>query len=318
MKKRNLLSLGALVLSLGLTVSSCAGTPGADGEDGEKGEQGEQGPVGPAGEPGQDGKTFIDIIVRDWKVENGEITQDKYWVEKGNGETVTFTFTPDSEDAEVVVNIEINGEVVNPVLELVSGEDGKVNWTFEIPDDMGGVQLTAATFTTVDNYALDKLYEYYETLTNSDNQLAVYEKEDGTWAADADQIKGQWFSSKVQEAVVKEAGKIAEAVDDLTTEENPTPTAAEKLAKINELLPAAETAIKTAYDDVLVDVKEAAIETIEDLSDDVTSDNYKDEDRKAILDEGKAAINDATSIQAITNIVNNVEVEDKIELGTYE
>ena len=317
MKKKNLLALSALVLSLGLTVSSCAGQPGEKGDDGEKGDTGETGPQGPQGQAGQDGKSFVDIIVRDWNVTGGEINQDKYFVEMGKKESVTFTFTPDSEDAEVVVNIEINGEVVNPVLELVPGEDGKVTWSYEVPDNMGGLQLTAATFTTVDDYALDQLYVYYSTLSANDNQLAAFENEDGTWTADADQVKGEWFNSDVVKTVTSEAGKIATEVAKLTTAENPNPTATEKLAKVNELLPTAEEAVKAAYDKAVTEVKEAAIEAIEDLSDEVSSDNYKDADRKAILDEGKAAINAATSIEDVTTLVNKVEVEDKLELGTY-
>ncbi len=59
MKKRNLLSLSALVLSLGLVVTSCAGTPGAEGKPGA---EGPQGPQGPQGEPGEPGKTYIDLL----------------------------------------------------------------------------------------------------------------------------------------------------------------------------------------------------------------------------------------------------------------
>ena len=52
MKKKNLLTLGALCLSLGLVVSSCNNTP-------EKGDPGEPGVDGQPGKDGVDGKTFI-------------------------------------------------------------------------------------------------------------------------------------------------------------------------------------------------------------------------------------------------------------------
>ena len=81
MKKKNLLALSALVLSLGLTVSSCAGAQGEKGDTGDKGDTGETGPQGPEGKPGQDGKTYIDVIVL--PVEGGTITQDKFAVTEG-------------------------------------------------------------------------------------------------------------------------------------------------------------------------------------------------------------------------------------------
>ena len=65
MKKRNLLSLSALVLSLGLVVTSCAGTPGAEGKPGA---EGPQGPQGPQGEPGEPGKTYIDLLLKQEKM----------------------------------------------------------------------------------------------------------------------------------------------------------------------------------------------------------------------------------------------------------
>ncbi len=63
MKKRNLLSLSALVLSLGLAVTSCAGPAGQDDQDGQDGPEGPQGEQGPQGEAGEDGKTYVPIIV---------------------------------------------------------------------------------------------------------------------------------------------------------------------------------------------------------------------------------------------------------------
>ena len=49
MKKKNLLTLGALCLSLGLVVSSCNNTP-------EKGDPGEPGVDGQPGKDGVDGR----------------------------------------------------------------------------------------------------------------------------------------------------------------------------------------------------------------------------------------------------------------------
>ena len=118
MKKKNLLSLGALVLSLGLTVSSCAGQTGATGPAGDKGPQGDKGEQGEPGKDGQDGKTYVDIIVLPTVTNDGKIKQDKWAVEEGKNETVTFTFVPsDSEAEQVIVDFKINDTVVKDVIE---------------------------------------------------------------------------------------------------------------------------------------------------------------------------------------------------------
>ena len=130
MKKKNLLALSALVLSLGLTVSSCAGAQGEKGDTGDKGDTGETGPQGPQGEPGQDGKTYIDVIVL--PVAGGTITQDKFAVTEGANETVTFTFTPENEANNLVLDFTVNNTVVADV--ITPAEDGSLKFTLTVDD----------------------------------------------------------------------------------------------------------------------------------------------------------------------------------------
>ena len=310
MKKKNLLALSALVLSLGLTVSSCAGAQGEKGDTGDKGDTGETGPQGPQGEPGQDGKTYVDVIVLNSVTNDGKITQDKWAVEEGKNETVTFTFTPKDETVDLIVDFQINGEVVADVIQ--PNEDGTLTFTFTVDDSYKSVQVTNASFTSVKAYAGLRMREFYETLTDGDSQLI---KLDETGVADSTQVKGQWAneSNSVVTELNKQISSLTKAVDDLGKDA----TSAEKVAKVNELLPAAQEAVTKAYNDALTLIKEKATKALEELSDSVKSTNYKDEDREVVLTNGKTAISEATTIAQVTNVINNVPVSGKLETGTY-
>ena len=310
MKKKNLLALSALVLSLGLTVSSCAGAQGEKGDTGDKGDTGETGPQGPQGEAGQDGKTYVDVIVLNSVTNDGKITQDKWAVEEGKNETVTFTFTPKDETVDLIVDFQINGEVVADVIQ--PNEDGTLTFTFTVDDSYKSVQVTNASFTSVKAYAGLRMREFYETLTDGDSQLI---KLDETGVADSTQVKGQWAdeSNSVVTELNKQISSLTKAVDDLGKDA----TSAEKVAKVNELLPAAQEAVTKAYNDALTLIKEKATKALEELSDSVKSTNYKDEDKEAVLTNGKTAISEATTIAQVTNVINNVSVTGKLETGTY-
>ena len=249
MKKKNLLALSALVLSLGLTVSSCAGAQGEKGDTGDKGDTGETGPQGPQGEAGQDGKTYVDVIVLNSVTNDGKITQDKWAVEEGKNETVTFTFTPKDETVDLIVDFQINGEVVADVIQ--PNEDGTLTFTFTVDDSYKSVQVTNASFTSVKAYAGLRMREFYETLTDGDSQLI---KLDETGVADSTQVKGQWAdeSNSVVTELNKQISSLTKAVDDLGKDA----TSAEKVAKVNELLPAAQEAVTKAYNDALTLIKE--------------------------------------------------------------
>ena len=310
MKKKNLLALSALVLSLGLTVSSCAGAEGPKGDDGEKGDQGEVGPQGPQGEAGQDGKTYVDIIVLPSVTNDGKIKQDKWAVEEGKNETVTFTFEPSDESFDLIVDFQINGEVVADVIQ--PDEEGNLTFTFTVDENYKSVQVTNASFTSATAYAGLRMREFYKTLTDSDSQLL---KLDETGALDATQVKGQWASES--QSVVTELNKQISSLEKAVKDLGEDATGAEKVAKVNELLPAAQEAVTNAYNDALTLIKEKATKALEELSDSVKSTNYKDEDKEAVLTNGKTAISEATTIAQVTSVINNVSVTGKLETGTY-
>ena len=316
MKKKNLLALSALVLSLGLTVSSCAGQPGATGPAGDKGPQGDKGEQGEPGKDGQDGKSFADIIVNGWEVTGGTIEQDKYFVERGKKESVTFTFVPETDDKEVVLNIEINGAVVNPVLELVPGEDGKVTWSYEVGDDMGGVQLTSATFTTVKDYAYDIVYAKLAELKAADPLLiggvegvSVEVKTTN----DKDYSGAQYADSTLFTTSLANSKK---AIDEVVKNFKETDTVADKLAAVKTAAETEVTKIEEAYQELVTDAKEDAIAELTSLNNTVTDTHYTDEDSKTILDSAKATVNEATSLTEISAVVNDSKTE-KVPLGSF-
>ena len=306
MKKKNLLALSALVLSLGLTVSSCAGAQGEKGETGDKGDTGETGPQGPAGEPGQDGKTYIPVIVvNDDDIVGGTVTQDKYWVEAGKNETVTFTFTPDNTTDNLVIDFTINGAEV----EL---SPDATEYTLTVDDSYGTVQVTSAEFTTALKYGENSLQEYYDSLVANDNQLSHTVKENG---ADVEfKGQGQWYDKTILELVNKEKETIKDALDALKDDA----TGAEQLSAVKTALSASETKIKEAYDDLVTIVKNKAKEELKKLERKVKSENFKDEDKEAILAEAEAAVDEATTIQGVTALVNNKSVSNTLELGSYD
>ncbi len=304
MKKKNLLALSALVLSLGLTVSSCAGQPGEQGPAGDKGPQGDKGEQGEPGTPGQDGKTYIDIIVS--KVEGGTIKQDLWAVEEGKNETVTFTFVPEDESTDLVIDIEVNGVTLPDVVE--PNENGELVWKLTVDENFKSVQLRAATFTNADSYGKDQIEAYYESLVEKDNQLAFAYEDEGD-----EPDHGQWWNTSVQTTVANEQAKVSSALKDLDEDAS----AKEKLEAIKPVVEAAKTAIDEAYTKAVTETKEKAIEALDDLSKSVKSDNYKDEDSSKILNDAKTAINAATSIEEITVLVNETPVGENDTIGSY-
>ena len=307
MKKKNLLALSALVLSLGLTVSSCAGAQGEKGETGDKGDTGETGPQGPQGQAGQDGKSYVDIIVIPdaETAAAGEIQQDKWTVVDGQNETVTFTFVPKDDKNNIVVDININGQTLEDVVQ--PNEDGELKWTFQVTDTYKGVQLKSATFTTVKEYASILLEKYYETLVDKDSQL---------FAEDFEGAKGDWYddTKAVYDEIAKQAKVITDALDDMEG----TPTAAEQIAKVKELVPTGEKAISDKYAEVLKSIKEDATKEIESLSTGITTDKYVAADKAADLSAAKAAIEAATTVAEVTAAVNStVSTDPELKKGTY-
>ena len=285
MKKRNLLTLGALVLSLGLTVSSCAGTQGEQGPVGPQGPQGEQ---GEPGQKGEDGKSYVPVIVvNDNDIQGGTVTQDKYWVEAGKEETVTFTFTP-AQGNDIILKFEINGVEVS-----VTPDQTTLEYT--VPAEMYAVQVTAATFTNAKDYGESLITTFWGELTDSDNQILLGEQ--GEVAGDyADQTLKPMYEGLVNETT----GAVAEALGEL--EEGAT--ASEKLDTATSAANTAIEKIQAAYDLLVADAKLEAKEALQVASDAVSHTGFAATDREALLTSGNAAIDACTTLEAITALVN--------------
>ena len=312
MKKKNLLALSALVLSLGLTVSSCAGAQGEKGDTGDKGDTGETGPQGPAGEPGQDGKTYVDVIVLPTVTNDGKIKQDKWAVEEGKNETVTFTFVPSDPEAEqVIVDFKINDTVVKDVIE--PDADGNLTFTFTVDDSYKSVQVTNATFVTPATYASKLVYTHFAELKAKDRLLLGsddgvegegYVKEfnsDLTTENDKDYKGAALEDTSIFELAQDEVARINEELEGL--EDDATLT-----EKVNLVKTKAADSIKSideAYAELVSDAKLAAKEEAESTSDEITIDTYKDADRTNDLNSANAAIDAATTLVDIAKIVNS-------------
>ena len=307
MKKKNLLTLGALCLSLGLVVSSCnQTTPGTPGEPGKPGEDGQP------GKDGVDGKTYKDVIViNDNNIQGGSVKQDVYFVTEGEHDKVTFTFTPEDENNNIVIGFEINGEVVEDL------DPASLTYTIEDADAYEGtIQVTGVIFTSVEGYgqklledavseilksdkALDLVKAYGET---SDKDVHFLDKEDvvsTTYSEDA--------TAAVQEAYNDGVDTVAEAVADAQKEHKDDVKA--QLTAIEEAAKGEADKIKAAYEQAVKDAKVVAKEDLEDLSDKLTREEFAEENQKAQLDAFNAKVDSATTIQGLASIVNGSELE---------
>ena len=163
MKKKNLLTLGALCLSLGLVVSSCnQTTPGTPGEPGKPGEDGQP------GKDGVDGKTYKDVIViHDDNLVGGDVEQSVFFVTEGQHDSVTFTFTAENAD-EFIVSLEINNQVVTDLV------PGSTSYTLADADVyQGSIQVTGAVFGDALSVSTKLLEEHWKSMVANDSQIVI-------------------------------------------------------------------------------------------------------------------------------------------------
>ena len=309
MKKKNLLSLGALALSLGLVVSGC--TPGAQGDKGEPGAQGDK---GEPGTPGADGKSYADVIVLNDAVEEGyHVTQDVFAVEVGSDESVTFTFTADEGRPFDVITVVINETEYGPIF-ASTAEDGTTTATLELTNEQVGnsAQLRRATFATAATYGADLIDAYYDSIVEKDPQIG--HKHD---AEDEERVS---LSEDYEEAIELFAEGYSKAKVGLTTELSnleDDATVQDKIACADEYLDTAKETLDDAYTAAVTAAKATAKEALDDLAAGVTSTNYKEEDKTAQLTAAKGAVDAATTVAEIVKLVNETEVANKLEKGTY-
>ena len=312
MKKKNLLTLGALCLSLGLVVSSCnqAGTEGPTGPTGPTGPQGEP------GVPGTDGKTYKDVIViHDDKLDGGDIKQSVYFVTEGAHDEVTFTFTPDDATNNVVIDFEINGEVVTD-LDPVAG-----SYTIDGDDYEGTIQVTGATFTSVDKYGQKLLDDTVKEILKTDKSLDLVNSEEVTFL---DHSKNEFIeneysadaTSALQKVYNDATDAVAKAVTDAKKEHKDDVKA--QLEAIETVANGEITKINDAYKKAVDDAKVVAKEDLADLSDELTREEFAEEDQKAQLESFEGKIDAATTIQGLGQIISGSTPEGTYETGDAE
>ena len=307
MKKKNLLTLGALCLSLGLVVSSCnQTTPGTPGEPGKPGEDGQP------GKDGADGKTYKDVIVvNDNDIIGGTVTQDVYFVTEGAHDKVTFTFTPTNEADNVVIDFEINGQVVEDL------DPSATSYTIEDADDYkGSIQVTGITFTSVDAYGPKLLEDHVKALNEDDKALTLEvlnpsttEGADNTLIG-AKNIKENSYSASATTAVQK---AWEDANDDVldAIKKAKTDHKDDVKAQIEAIKTAAQTgitAIDEAYTQAVKDAIVQAQQDLEDLSEELDREEYTEEDKTSQLSSFEAKINAATTIEDLGSVIDGGEI----------
>ena len=307
MKKKNLLTLGALCLSLGLVVSSCnETTPGTPGEPGKPGEDGQP------GKDGADGKSYIPVIVYNPLYKDGTVTQDVYFVTEGEHDKVTFTFTPENESDNIVIDFEINGKVVEDL------DPSATSYTIEDADDYdGSIQVTGITFTSVDAYGPKLLEDHVKELNKNDVALSLEKLEPSeTEGADntiigTKNVKTNVYSADAT-AAVQEAW--SDANDDVLTaiEKAKTDHKEDVKAQVEAIKTAAEAGIESidkAYEEAVKDAIVQAKSDLEDLADEVNHDSYTEENAKTDLDSFTAKIDAATTISGLGSIISGTVLD---------
>ena len=167
-------------------------------------------------------------------------------------------------------------------------------------EDMG-FQVTGAKFETVTTYGISQVEDYYKSLVEADDQLLnIYD------ADAAKEVKeGQWFdetvSEKVLEYTTEETGKLAK----ITFKDGTS--VKEKLEKIDEVVAEAKKAIDDTYAAVLKKNKASAYSKIKTEQANVSTSygtEFKAADRTALLAAHKTAIENCTTLSALTKLVN--------------
>ncbi len=312
MKKKNLLTLGALCLSLGLVVSSCnqTTTPGTPGEPGEPGEPGQP------GKDGADGKTYVDVIIQKGAVENGTVKQDVYFVTEGAHDKITFTFEPSNEDENILINFEINGQ---PVTDFTPG-----SLTYTIADAdvyRGSIQITNGEFTSVEGYGQKLLDDAVKEILKSDKSLDLVDS-NSTPFLDHDKkeyVENEYSldaTSSVQDVYNDASDAVAEAVESALKDHKDDVKA--QLEAIETTATAEVTKIQDAYKKAVEDAKVVAKEDLSDLSDELTREEFAEEDQKAQLESFEAKIDAATTIQGLGQVINGSELEGTNDTGDAE
>ena len=316
MKKKNLLALSALVLSLGLTVSSCAGAQGEKGDQGDKGDQGEQGPQGEQGIPGEPGKSFVDIIVLPSVTNDGKVTQDKWAVEAGANETVTFTFTPAESTDNLVIDLKINDTVVADVVE--PNEDGTLTFAFTVDDSYQSVQVTNVTFTSVSTYGQLLLQDAGKAIVDADKGINLTYTA-GTsgqvpFIEDSKDVVANNYTEKATETVQKVYSDAEKAVNTAYTNavKDHKDDVKAQLNAIKEAANAEIEKINTAYATALTEAKDQAKVDLNTMVTALNNENYLDADKTAQRDSFTAKIDAATSLVSLGNVING-----EVALSTF-
>ena len=319
MKKKSLLKVLTLTSMLALSVgavTSCGaqgeqgpkGDTGPVGPQGPKGDKGDTGPVGPQGPQGEKGDAYYPVVIL---VEG--VTVDKVDGKLGDKYTLTFK-DPTAKEGSTINSLTINYKEVEITDEMI--KSGTYTGTFEKTDNSdGSVIVSAASFGTVDEYFAGLLNRYYdEKFANVDGDIVAREgKIDNT--DDDTSYKDETLRTTLKAALAD----VEKALKDLKKTQ-------EKLDAGKTALVKAKKALDEAYAKLVEAAKKDAKAGLEKLyaakttPDTLVGREYMtDADRKALLEKATAAVDAATTLNAIGKIVGKgTKVENNAaQKGSY-
>ena len=319
MKKKSLLKVLTLTSMLALSVgavTSCGaqgeqgpkGDTGPVGPQGPKGDKGDTGPVGPQGPQGEKGDAYYPVVI----LAEG-VTVDKVDGKLGDKYTLTFK-DPTAKEGSTINSLTINYKEVEITDEMI--KSGTYTGTFEKTDNSdGSVIVSAASFGTVDEYFAGLLNRYYdEKFANVDGDILAREgKIDNT--DDDTSYKDKTLKNTLDVALAD----VEKALKDLKKTQ-------EKLDAGKTALVKAKKALDEAYAKLVEAAKKDAKAGLEKLyaakttPDTLVGREYMtDADRKALLEKATAAVDAATTLNAIGKIVGKgTKVENNAtQNGSY-
>ena len=319
MKKKSLLKVLTLTSMLALSVgavTSCGaqgeqgpkGDTGPVGPQGPKGDKGDTGPVGPQGPQGEKGDAYYPVVI----LAEG-VTVDKVDGKLGDKYTLTFK-DPTAKEGSTINSLTINYKEVEITDEMI--KSGTYTGTFEKTDNSdGSVIVSAASFGTVDEYFAGLLNRYYdEKFANVDGDILARDvKNDNT--DDDTSYKDKTLKNTLDVALAD----VEKALKDLKKTQ-------EKLDAGKTALVKAKKALDEAYAKLVEAAKKDAKAGLEKLyaakttPDTLVGREYMtDADRKALLEKATAAVDAATTLNAIGKIVGKgTKVENNAaQKGSY-
>src|SRR5574344_2065314 len=177
-----------------------------------------------------------------------------------------------------------------------------------------GAVIVQAGYGSFEDYGDSLLNKHLAEIFAKDNQIKV-DAITGLIKYPDGFIASQYFASSTGAQVAKEKADTDSnnAFKGLKSDATPS----EKIAALKAYVETSNKAMDAAYDKDVVAAKAAALTAVKGLDTALVNTNFAKTDRDAILAEAKTAIEGATTIQALAEIVNSAADADSKVIGEY-